>query len=565
MSFNLATSVSELRGTEYVNRRVIQIPATREINNGNFFRSDQTFRFSVAGNTWWSPSQSYFKIRCSLTDVKGQPLTANNRLAPSFCFMDCMYRSASFSMNNIRVSQIQDYMPQISALKNRHGKSKDYRQGVGNSLAFYDTDFFRRQSRVISDGLLQEVKEGHFTPANLHIVTASTRISITQTAVNKPAHITVISQAASPDGNVGFVPGDIIYTNRFGAGNDPDNKLQVLKIIGRIFDSGYAYALAGGGGAVNHIAGNAEYIVESLNGSDVLDAGAFDPTAGGVIFNVRRSLRKQAEGAGNFECVWTPPLGISDCAHYLPAGQYEYVLSPQQQETAYKLAIESNDGGDKVAGVNFVLTMDSIELYVVTVEQARVDSLDYLLDLKEITCVPFTLTNNTWTSNMLVVPPSTSRLTVAYQDTRVTTGTQYPITKFVSGANLQDLIERFNITYANVVYPSNDLDLKVVATFTNATTRISRFTTAYNDMLLANGSAFSDTTSETLVEWLDNGYYLSYPTFKEAKDTSTQVVVKQSFSAPVANTQLLLFASYSTITSVSIKSGQVVSVSTVEA
>jgi hypothetical protein len=84
-------------------------------------------------------------------------------------------------------------------------------------------------------------------------------------------------------------------------------------------------------------------------------------------------------------------------------------------------------------------------------------------------------------------------------------------------------------------------------------------------MLLANGSAFSDTTSETLLEWLNNGFYLSYPTVKESKDTSTQVMIKQEFSGAVADTQLLLFANYGTITSVSIKSGQVVSVSTVEA
>jgi hypothetical protein len=52
---------------------------------------------------------------------------------------------------------------------------------------------------------------------------------------------------------------------------------------------------------------------------------------------------------------------------------------------------------------------------------------------------------------------------------------------------------------------------------------------------------------------------------KESKDTSTQVMIKQQFSGAVADTQLLLFANYGTITSVSIKSGQVVSVSTVEA
>jgi hypothetical protein len=116
------------------------------------------------------------------------------------------------------------------------------------------------------------------------------------------------------------------------------------------------------------------------------------------------------------------------------------------------------------------------------------------------------------------------------------------------------------------------LDLKLVladavssGNLANSVVRTNYFSSAYNDMLLSNGSAFSDTTSETLKEWLDNGFYLSYPTFKEAKDTSTQVVIKQAFTGAVPNTQLLLFASYSTITSVSIKSGQVVSVSTVEA
>ena len=61
-------------------------------------------------------------------------------------------------MNGIRVSQITDYMPQIASLKNRHGKSRDYREGVGNSLAFYDTDFYRRQARVIVDGKNDETE-----------------------------------------------------------------------------------------------------------------------------------------------------------------------------------------------------------------------------------------------------------------------------------------------------------------------------------------------------------------------------------------------------------------------
>ena len=538
MSFNLATSVSELRGSEYVNRRVIQVPATREINNGNFFRSDQTFRWNIAGNSWWSPAQSYFRIRSTLVGPAGAPLKGSDNLAPAFCFMDCMYRSASFSMNGIRVSQITDYMPQIAALKNRHGKSRDYREGVGNSLAFYDTDFYRRQARVIVDGVNDESKYFTFGTAALGVVVGGAA-----NADNKIEVKVGSLEIAVGTGDVNFSPllqiGDIVnYANQH----------LVVTCIGSIPTRAAAAVVI--------------YQVVSLDGKAITPVASTTITLD--LLTVRRRVQQSERGAGSFETVWCPPLGITELSTFLPAGQYEYNFSPQQLETALKLCIESIDGNDKTIPANFTLTMDSIEFYCVTVEQARVDSLDYLIDLKEISCVPFTITNANWTSNMLIVPPSTSRLTVAYQDTKVSAGTQYPVSKFIAGANLQDLITRFNVTYANVVYPSNDLDLKAVDA-AGAVPRTQRFTQAYNDMLLANGSAFSDTSSETLLEWLNNGFYLSYPTVKESKDTSTQVMIKQQFSGAVADTQLLLFANYGTITSVSIKSGQVVSVSTVEA
>ena len=545
MSFNLATSVSELRGSEYVNRRVIQVPATREINNGNFFRSDQTFRWNIAGNSWWSPAQSYFRIRSTLTGPGGAPLRASDRIAPAFCFMDCMYRSASFSMNGIRVSQITDYMPQIAALKNRHGKSRDYRQGVGNSLAFYDTDFYRRQARVIVDGKNDETEYKIYTATELNVNGSAVDLVA---GAGRIGTMTVANGALNRNGVL--LPGDIVYFNiPVGAPSTITTQLLRVTAVRQSAD------LANGAVSI--------YAVEGLL-DDVtpITAGAVNTTD--VNFRVKRAFQQSERGAGAFETVWCPPLGITELSTFLPAGQYEYNFQPQQLETALKLCIESDDGNDKTTPANFTLTMDSIEFYCVTVEQARVDSLDYLIDLKEMSCVPFTITNANWTSNMLIVPPSTTRLTVAYQDTKVSAGTQYPVSKFVSGANLQDLITRFNVTYANVVYPSNDLDLKATNAL-GAVPRTQRFTQAYNDMLLANGSAFSDTTSETLLEWLNNGFYLSYPTVKESKDTSTQVMIKQEFSGAVADTQLLLFANYGTITSVSIKSGQVVSVSTVEA
>lgn len=540
MSFNLPTSIGELRGAEYVNRRVLQIPSTREINAGNFFRSDQTFRFNIAGNSWWSPSQSYFRVRARLVDGKSKPLLGLSDIAPSFCFVDTLYRSCAFSMNGVRVSSINDYVPQIAALKNRHGKSKDYRKGVGNSLGFYDTDFKARQARVISDGLLDETKSVILLPAALGFSFAAGDAKVQVDAAASHLITSSVLGAFHPQLDVD----DVVYTT-LGANADEHQLLRIKARLTASADNKTKF-----------------YLVESLNGTAVNTIAASNMSD--ANFRIRRSLETPGDSSGSFECVWSPPLGISECGHYLPSGQYEYTLSPQQAETAYKLAIESSTAKVQGANADFQLFMDSIELYVITVEQARVDSLDYLIDLKEVSCVPFTLTTNSWSSNMLIVPPSTSRLTVAYQDTKVSSGTQYPVTKFRSGADVQNLITRFNVTYANVVYPSNDLDL-VQTTATNALPATSHFTAAYNDMLLANGSAFSDTTSEDLREWLANGFYLSYPTNKEAKDTSTQVVVKQSFSGAIADTQLLLFSHYNTITSVSIKSGQVVAVSSVDA
>jgi hypothetical protein len=51
------------------------------------------------------------------------------------------------------------------------------------------------------------------------------------------------------------------------------------------------------------------------------------------------------------------------------------------------------------ANNGFQLFMDSIELYVVNVEQTRVNSLDRLIDLKEVACAPYSY-NNSWTSNV---------------------------------------------------------------------------------------------------------------------------------------------------------------------
>ena len=155
--FDLDTDISQLPGDRGVNRRYTEVPSSRDISDGNFSGSAQSFRFNVSGSTWWVPMESYFRIRVSLTKADGTPLTIEDDVAPAFCLPACLYKGAEFKIGSQTVSKVSDFLPQVEALKMRRNHSTQWREGIGNSLALCDAEFEARLQQTAGDG------QGQFT------------------------------------------------------------------------------------------------------------------------------------------------------------------------------------------------------------------------------------------------------------------------------------------------------------------------------------------------------------------------------------------------------------------
>jgi len=56
-----------------------------------------------------------------------------------------------YYMDNNKISDLQDFIPQIDTMKNRMTKSAKWFESVGNRSAFWDPDFAVRQQQVCSD------------------------------------------------------------------------------------------------------------------------------------------------------------------------------------------------------------------------------------------------------------------------------------------------------------------------------------------------------------------------------------------------------------------------------
>jgi hypothetical protein len=62
-----------------------------------------------------------------------------------------LFSRMEYFMDNNKLSDLQDFIPQIDTMKNRMTKSSKWFETVGHRSAFWDPDFTTRQSQVCSD------------------------------------------------------------------------------------------------------------------------------------------------------------------------------------------------------------------------------------------------------------------------------------------------------------------------------------------------------------------------------------------------------------------------------
>ena len=288
----------------------------------------------------------------------------------------------------------------------------------------------------------------------------------------------------------------------------------------------------------------------------------------------------KTRGVSSFGLTWQPPLSIFD-VDVLPGGKYELILTPESVANFKKFAVEQTGaaGAQKVPGLgnDYDVKVEKIFFYVCTADADRLDDKEYYIDLQacKLTLGSSTLSTGT-VQQQFDVSPSTSALTVAFQDTRAGFDTRIPRTKLISIGNLSgaggtnldavdtkdfaraDLgITRLFVSYAGQNQPIPDADPEF-------TPGIDHLIRRYTESQLNTGMYWSEGSPESIEDFIDRGAYYHFNFPKDPTDKSTRVSVHTNLSAPSAgnltNTNLLLFEHYKQVARIVLSQGRVVDV-----
>jgi hypothetical protein len=111
------------------------------------------FRWQNQAGEWWVPSQSYLRIRFGFCAVKDdgsglRPIHTEDGVAPVMNLPPHLFSRMEYYMDGNKLSELQDYVPQIDTMKHRMMKSRAYMSAVGNRSCFWHPDFAARQKLI---------------------------------------------------------------------------------------------------------------------------------------------------------------------------------------------------------------------------------------------------------------------------------------------------------------------------------------------------------------------------------------------------------------------------------
>lgn len=527
--FDLKTSVEELSSANQGSSRMEydQHPPTRDITTTNFPNGAIHFRFQTSGQKRWCPSRSYIRIRASLTKANGTQLTTDDDVAPNMGLCASLFQSAEFRINDKTISRISDFMPQVDAIETRLTKSRSWLNGIGKSVNMWSENFNERLSIVSSDAVEQKNNIKSVKSQNALGYPVDTLVEIAA-----DTGILTFSQgpsgAALPDATTLFNGGDII---------------RISSNVGEL-----VYNVAEAQTATTLLLNNAKQIALANANHDFSRERAIEE-------NISRKVK-------SFELIWQPPLSIFKINEALPSGKYELVLNPQTSSVYQTNAIQSLLS-NKVADTDFKFEVEDMYLYCNSIEGPRADDITYLLDLEQTNCQSDNVPGTDFAQRNFDVSPSTYALSVAYQDSRITSDTTYSQSQFKAyGDNPingdEDLkLNRFFINYAGQNLPAPDADPKYIIGLAKDYT-----TQRYAETQIYSGAMFDTGGAESLEEWQTRGpyYYFSWP--RDGTDRSTRVNVHQGFEngTKTNNMRVLLFAHSKQVARIRVQDGRVIDV-----
>ena len=566
--FDIPRKARELKSANEgtANAQYRQVSATKDVTGTQFSQGVQQFRFDTSGNTWFVPSMCYFRLRCSLSQVRADgeqptPILSKADVAPNVGLAANLFKSAEVQLNGNTLERIAERIPQIDALKTRMSNTGSWLDQVGKSTNFWNSDFAARRESVAVDGytgvnpllapeygpLLTQAQAGF--DANLLI------------GYHTPSQLMVFDDNGV--GNIDILHGVMAVRpgDRFVRG---ENVLEIKHVI-------------------NATRAMVDVVATGAAGRCTIDNG--ENPAGGVngwsVQKLQHARDNQARGKNQFEIVWRPPLGFFNVEHAIPpGGQWMVEFNPANAMDCRKNVVQSLLGDLDVlrnpSAVNQIdFRVDEFFFYVYTVESNRFDHGDWLLDIEHTRCQ---LQNMPSDATSLIqktfdVPGKTSHLTLAFQDQAEGSDTRCSRSLFkirpppVGDPNNQAhegqelLLERFFMTYAGQQKPAPDFDGRYENVTGNSRSSQSNFLVhRYVDSLMQADLYHTDGGAESFNDWIRRGPYYHFRWPKDAMENSTRVNVNIKFARPFAQNmqhQVMLFSQWRSAYKISHKDGRI--------
>ena len=515
-----------------------------------------SYRWSYGADSWWIPSQSYLVIDCTLEGYNNQQLSIADNIAPNMGMASCLFQKMQYKWGDKTVSEISEYVPQVSAFKHRLSKTGNWLNTTGQQINFWKSDFESRQADVVSDG----IEEGGLSYRNLgtpldwsgitNFDAADTlafdydngnagesAIIYTDTAVASRVLFRT-GGVATGDLDNGFVASGIdvgkyikIQLRRDAATADSAVREYIVKVL-RIETAGAADA---DGNTNNRI-----IVSRPVATEPDIAAQAFADPSWNFMFNIQVLQDvKLARQVKNFQLIYRPDLSIFQVQHAIPGlSNHELEITPYTNTVYQKNVIESLLA-DKSSTANFKFRINSMFLQLARCRGPRIDDVAFTLDLDEVRCYRNDIETNNASQKAYDVNPATYALAVAFQDSAADTSTLYSQTKFKIRNSEELNLTRFYVRYAGQQkwQPDAELDFDTA----DATDKLVEL---YSRNLLYSGGYY-DSQAELLEEFRERGIYIYLPWPRTSSDRSTRVNVLTQFSAGfTVNPKLLLFSRY---------------------
>lgn len=577
MSFDLPQDVSQLpvSGVRQANSQFTEYLPTSSAVGQNFPSGEIVFPFSLQSPLWWDPKKSYVRMVINTSQpiplvnpkntdsANGSQFLQFQGVAPSYFQAASLFSRASFSMNGVQVSQVNDYLPQIHAFARRILKPDANEQTFEAALDFSNPNFAARQARVTVPTGLQTPQ-----PNDRNVTLSIYDLGITLPPTGRT--VTAEINAGSSEMKITLSNADL-HPGTAWAGLDFFVRQGMTVTVQLSGAEGVAWQAV-----VEQVAKTSNTVytigVSNYSGPTGNVAVGDDLNPAMVFFTKIEPLEPVSN---TYEVMFQPPLSIFESGLMIPGGSFnELRLQPYSSSVYQGRAVETTI--PRQAGIDFQVQIQAISFFLYTCAGPRMDqALTWLLPLDfcvSMSTQAITTGANSQAQLLYDVPSSTYCIGIALQN-RDLNDTATSSTRFTVGypsrtVPLERSVSRLFVTFRSLTQPAQ---LQTLA-YKNAEVEFSNknppnaaganfLTKRYMENAIVNGLAFSPGGVESFQDFLEAGpMYLSYWP-GDASSQSSRVTVSITTSENLSQyANVCLFAVYRQVGTISSEAGRITSV-----